>query len=127
MENKKSPEIDAVIAWVDGSDPELISRILKCPKLVNEFLSLTRKERKTWNKLALELEIDKGSFKNKKYIDWVKWIAELAIHGLQQRDLGEEKYFIDYYQNIIDNGPLSLQIQDSFMLSKKPLENFIFD
>ena len=26
MENKKSPEIDAVIAWVDGSDPELIKR-----------------------------------------------------------------------------------------------------
>ena len=26
MENKKSPEIDAVIAWVDGSDPVLIKR-----------------------------------------------------------------------------------------------------
>ena len=26
MENKKSPEIDAVIAWVDGSDPALIKR-----------------------------------------------------------------------------------------------------
>ena len=26
MENKKSPKIDAVIAWVDGSDPALIKR-----------------------------------------------------------------------------------------------------
>ncbi len=26
MENKKSPQIDAVIAWVDGSDPSLIKR-----------------------------------------------------------------------------------------------------
>ena len=26
MENKNSPEIDAVIAWVDGSDPALIKR-----------------------------------------------------------------------------------------------------
>ena len=26
MENKNSPEIDAVIAWVDGSDPVLIKR-----------------------------------------------------------------------------------------------------
>ena len=26
MENKKSPEIDAVITWVDGSDPDLIKR-----------------------------------------------------------------------------------------------------
>ena len=29
MENKKSPEIDAVIAWVDGSDPELIQKATK--------------------------------------------------------------------------------------------------
>ena len=115
--------IIAPVAFLTG----LVENSTCRKKLINEFLSLTRKERKTWNKLALELELDKGSFKNKKYIDWVKWIAELAIHGLQQRELGEEKYFIDYYQNIIDNGPLSLQIQDSFMLSKKPLENFIFD
>ena len=115
--------IIAPVAFLTG----LIENSTCRKKLINEFLSLTRKERKTWNRLALELEIDKGSFKNKKYIDWVKWIAELAIHGLQQREIGEEKYFIDYYQNIIDNGPLSLQIQDSFMLSKKPLENFIFD
>ena len=33
MENKKSPEIDAVIAWVDGSDPELIKRQKKYLKL----------------------------------------------------------------------------------------------
>ena len=33
MENKKSPEIDAVIAWVDGSDPELIKRQQKYLKL----------------------------------------------------------------------------------------------
>ena len=26
MENKNSPKIDAVIAWVDGSDPALIKR-----------------------------------------------------------------------------------------------------
>ena len=115
--------IIAPVAFLTG----LVENSTCRKKLINEFLSLTIKERKTWNKLALELELDKGSFKNKKYIDWVKWIAELAIHGLQQRELGEEKYFIDYYQNIIDNGPLSLQIQDSFILSKKPLENFIFD
>ena len=33
MENKNSPEIDAVIAWVDGSDPELIKRQQKYLKL----------------------------------------------------------------------------------------------
>ncbi|MFL2601776.1 MAG: Stealth CR1 domain-containing protein [Flavobacteriaceae bacterium] len=33
MENKKSPEIDAVIAWVDGSDPVLINRQQKYLKL----------------------------------------------------------------------------------------------
>jgi len=96
-------------------------------RLVSEFSSWTKQERKTWNELALRLDIDKGSLKNKKYIDWVKWIAEIAIDGLEQRNLGEEKYFIEYYQNIIDNGPLSIQVQNSYSLSKKSLENFIFD
>jgi len=96
-------------------------------ELVSEFSSWTKQERKTWNELALQLDIDKGSLKNKKYIDWVKWIAEIAIDGLEQRNLGEEKYFIEYYQNIIDNGPLSIQVQNSYSLSKKSLENFIFD
>ena len=96
-------------------------------ELLSEFSSWTKQERKIWNELALQLDIDKGSLKNKKYIDWVKWVAELAIDGLEQRKLGEEKYFIDYYQNIIDNGPLSIQMQNSYSLSKKALENFIFD
>ena len=95
--------------------------------LVSEFSSWTKQERKTWNDSALQLDMDKGSLKNKKYIDWVKWIAEIAIDGLEQRNLGEEKYFIEYYQNIIDNGPLSIQMQNSYSLSKKSLENFIFD
>ena len=96
-------------------------------ELLSEFSSWTKKERKSWNELALQLDTDRGSVKNKKYIDWVKWVAELAIDGLVKRNLGEEKYFIDYYQNIIDNGPLSFQMQNSYSLSKKALENFIFD
>ena len=96
-------------------------------ELLSEFSSWTKQERKTWNEFALQLDIDKGSLKNKNYIDWVKWVAEIAIDGLEQRKLGEEKYFIDYYQNIIDNGPLSIQMQNSYSLSKKALENFIFD
>ena len=96
-------------------------------ELISEFLSCTKQERNSWNKLALKLDINEASFKNKKFNDWVKWIAELAIDGLEQRKLGEEKYFIDYYQNIIDNGPLSIQMQNSYSQSEKPLENFIFD
>ncbi len=96
-------------------------------KLLSEFSSWTKQERTTWNELALQLDIDKGSLKNKKYIDWVKWIAELAIDGLEQRNLGEEKYFVEYYKNIIDNGPLSIQMQNSYALSKQTLGNFIFD
>ena len=96
-------------------------------ELVSELSSWTKQERKNWNKLALQLDFDKGSLRNKKYIDWIKWIAEIAIGGLEQRKLGEEKYFVEYYQNIIDNGPLSIQIQNSYSLSKKSLENFIFD
>ena len=96
-------------------------------QLLSEFLSWTKQERKTWNELALQLDIDKVFLKNKKHIDWVKWVAEIAIDGLEQRKLGEEKYFTDYYQDIIDNGPLSIQMQNKYSSSKKALENFIFD
>ena len=115
--------IIAPVAFLTG----LIESSSSRGKLVDEFLSWTKQERKTWNELALQLDIDKGSLKNKKYIDWVKWVSELAIDGLEQRKLGEEKYFIDYYQNIIDNGPLSIQVQSSYVSSNKSLENFIFD
>ena len=72
-------------------------------KLISELSSWSKQERKIWNNLALQLDIDKGTLKNKKYIDWVKWVAELAVGGLEHRKLGEEKYFIHYYKNIIDN------------------------
>ena len=115
--------IIAPVAFLTG----LIENSSSRGELVDEFSSWTKQERKTWNELALQLDIDKGSLKNKKYINWVRWVSELAIDGLEQRKLGEEKYFIDYYQNIIDNGPLSFQIQNSYSLSKKSLKNFIFD
>ena len=115
--------IIAPVAFLTG----LIENRVFRGELVSELSSWTKQERKNWNELALQLDIDKGSLKNKNYIDWVKWVAEIAIDGLEQRKLGEEKYFIDYYQNIIDNGPLSIQMQNSYSLSKKALENFIFD
>ena len=96
-------------------------------KLISELSSWSKQERKIWNNLALQLDIDKGTLKNKKYIDWVKWVAELAVGGLECRKLGEEKYFINYYKNIIDNGPLSIQIKNNYSSSKKSLENFLFD
>ncbi len=115
--------IIAPVAFLTG----LIENKSSRKELVSEFSSWGKQERKTFNELALQLDIDKGTLKNKKYIDWVKWVAELAIDGLEQRKLGEEKYFVDYYQNIIDNGPLGIQVQSSYSLSNKSLENFIFD
>ena len=37
-------------------------------KLLSEFSSWTKKERKTWNELALQLDIDKGSLKIKNIL-----------------------------------------------------------
>ena len=85
--------IIAPVAFLTG----LIENRLCREQLVSEFLSWTKQERKAWNKLALGLDIDGACIKNKKYIDWVKWIAELAIYGLERRKLGEEIFFIDYY------------------------------
>ena len=114
--------IIAPVAFLTG----LIENRFIRGKLISEFSSWSKQERKIWNNLALQLDIDKGTLKNKKYIDWVKWVAELAVGGLECRKLGEEKYFIHYYKNIIANGPLSIQINNNYSSSKKSLENFLF-
>ncbi len=115
--------IIAPVAFLTG----LIENRFIRGKLISELSSWSKQERKIWNNLALQLDIDKGTLKNKKYIDWVKWVADLAVGGLEQRKLGEEKYFIHYYKNIIDNGPLSIQINNNYSSSNKSLENFLFD
>ena len=113
----------APVAFLTG----LISDNSLRDKLINEFLSWSPEDRKEWNKIALRLDADQIGPKKRKFIDWTKWAGEIAIEGLQKRNLDETKYFLEYYQNVVDRGSLSIQMQNDFRSSGKTLEKFIFD
>ena len=95
-------------------------------KLIKKFISWTDKERFLWNQNASSLEIDKIGPQNRKFIDWIEWVGDIAIEGLKRRDNNEIKYFLGFYKNILKNGPLGLQKQKNFISSKLSLEKFIF-
>ena len=95
-------------------------------KLIKEFISWTDKERVYWNKNASNLEIEKIGPKNRKFIDWIEWVSDIAMQGLEKRENDEIKYFLDFYKNILKNGPLGFQIQRNFISSGLSLKKFIF-
>ena len=87
----------APVAFLTG----LISDNSIRKRLINEFLTWTSKERKLWNTNASSLDADQIGPKKRKFIDWTKWAGEIAIEGLQKRNLDEAKYFSNYFYNII--------------------------
>ena len=95
-------------------------------KLIKEFVSWTDKERVLWNQNASSLEIDKIGPQNRKFIDWIEWVGDIAIEGLKRRENNELKYFSNFYKDILSNGPLGLQKQRNFISSGLSLEKFIF-
>ena len=96
-------------------------------KLINEFISWSAEERTLWNQKASILDADQDGPRNRKFFDWIKWVGEIAIQGLERRGYNETKYFFDYYNNMMENGPLSVQAQKEFKSSGLSLEKFIFD
>ena len=94
--------------------------------MLDEFSKWDINERKLWNKSSLILDLNQDGPNGKSYYDWVVWAAELSIEGLRNRGQGEEIYFLEYFSNIIDNGPLTLQSQNMFLKSKESLQKFIF-
>ena len=96
-------------------------------KLMNEFVSWNAQERALWNQKSSILDADQDGPRNIKFFDWIKWVGEIAIQGLERRGYDETKYFSDYYNNIIKNGPLGIQAQKEFISSGLSLEKFIFD
>ena len=51
----------------------------------------------------------------------------MSIDGLEARKHGEEKYFSNFFENILLYGPLSFQEQNNFKNSGKHLKNYIFN
>ena len=88
-------------------------------KTRNKILSIcskwTERERKIFNRCALSLDKNNIGPGGKPYFNWIKCFGDLALEGLANRKLGEEKFFDSFYNYVIKNEPFSLQTQD-----KKP-------
>jgi len=111
----------APVAFTSG----LINEISIRERLLDVFNNWTLNEKISWNKLASSLDGNKIGPNNKKFIDWIKFFSELSLEGLAKRGFGEEKYFLEFFENIISNGTLSEQFQKRVVKSNKTIEELI--
>ena len=114
--------IMAPVAFVTG----LIDAPMIREKLLSIFNSWTLEDKLLWNDLAKCLSGDVDGPGGKSFLDWVKIISEISIGGLKARKHGEEKYFSNFFENILLHGPLSFQEQNNFKKSGKLLKKYIF-
>jgi glutamate--cysteine ligase len=112
----------APVAFLTG----LISDKSIRKRLINEFLIWSPQERKLWNNNASSLDVNQSGPDNRTYLDWITLVGELAIRGLCKRGYNETKYFSNYFYNIIEKGPISIQYQNHFKSSNKLLREFLF-
>ena len=80
-------------------------------QLLNIFKNWSKEERAKFNKSALELNCEQGGPDGRSYGYWISVISDLAIGGLKNRKLKEEKFFEGFYNLVMDSGPFSLQRQ----------------
>lgn len=80
----------------------------KILSIVNQW---SVKERNLFNKLSFVLDENQIGPQNKTYREWNQWVGEIALLGLEDRGIGEEKFFNDYFKHVMSNGPFSLQEQ----------------
>ena len=79
--------------------------------LCSKFKNWSKEERAKFNKSALELNCEQGGPDGRSYGYWISVISDLAIGGLKNRKLKEEKFFEGFYNLVMDSGPFSLQRQ----------------
>ena len=91
--------------------------ILTVQSVRDEILHTVKKwsfnDRYTFNKVALSLDDSQPGPEGTLYGEWNQWFGDLALRGLQQRGLGEEKFFEGFYNAIMSNGPFSIQTQEN--------------
>ena len=90
------------------------------------FDNWSLKERCSWNELGSSLDGTLMGPNKKTFLQWIDFVGQLSLKGLKSRNLGEEKYFSDFFEVIKSKGPISKQLQDSFTLSGLSLNKFIF-
>ena len=115
-------DIMAPVSFVTG----LIDEPLIRKRLLSIFNSWTLEDKLLWNELARCLSGDVDAPGGKSFLDWIKIISKMSIDGLKARKHGEEKYFSNFFENILLHGPLSSQEQNNFKKSGKLLKKYIF-
>ena len=91
--------------------------ILTVQSIRDEILHTVKKwslnDRYSFNKVALVLDDSQVGPEGTLYGEWNQWFGDLALRGLQQRGLGEEKFFEEFYNAIMSKGPFSMQTQEN--------------
>ena len=81
----------------------------------DEILSIVNQwstqERMLFNQLSLVLDDTQIGPQGKTYREWNQWAGDLALWGLKKREIGEEKFFNEYFNKVMSKGPFSLQEQ----------------
>ena len=85
--------------------------------ILNEIDQWTREDRIKLNLAAHTLDSSQGGPLNKSFQHFINWASELAIQGLQNRNLGEEVFLENFIKIIKNKGPFSLQLQDKTIKS----------
>ena len=82
-------------------------------EILNTVKNWSLNDRHRFNKAALLLDDSQAGPEGALYGDWNQWFGDLALMGLKQRGLGEEKFFEKFYNAIMLKGPFSIQAQEN--------------
>lgn len=81
----------------------------------DEILSVVKnwsvEERHQFNKAALVLDDTQKGPQGKSYREWNQWAGNFALAGLKERGWREEKFFEEFFETVMKNGPFDLQTQ----------------
>ena len=79
--------------------------------ILNTVLSWGEIDRLLLNKAGLSLNINQMGPCNRTYGYWIDYFGRLALKGLINRNLGEEKLLQGFFDIVMREGPFSLKGQ----------------
>jgi len=89
--------------------------ILTVASIRDEILSVVKnwtvEDRHKFNKASLILDDSQIGPDGKTYSEWNQWVGDLALAGLKERSLSEEKFFDSFFEIVMEKGPFGLQAQ----------------
>ncbi len=92
--------------------------ILTVESIRDELLSVVKswtvEGRHKFNKASLVLDDSQTGPDGKTYREWNQWVGDLALAGLKERGLEEEKFFDSFFEIVMEKGPFGLQAQFNY-------------